>query len=132
MVSVNLPNQFPRPPDRLMHNEALPGNPYGAGYYLLDRPRLLQPTDAFGIAWVAAAVPTGIGQRVAAVTTYEDPIAQILVVKKDFAGVTFNGQVVDVLQDQDRVIFDDWINVQRVGVWVYTACALNLYWLVVF
>jgi hypothetical protein len=132
MVSLPLPFQFPIPPARLTQLEALPGNPYtGPGFFTLTRPRGPIPTDAYGIAWQAFP-PIGYGTRVWTVTTFEEPVAQLLVVKKDLLGVTLNGQVVDIDQDEGRLMFDESLNVEQVTLYVIAAAHVNLSWVLVF
>lgn len=132
MVSLPLPFQFPIPPGRLTQLSAIPGNPHnGPGFFTFTRPRGPIPTDAYGIAWQAFA-PAGFGYRNWTVKTFEEPVGQLLVVKLDFTGATFNGQVEDIDVDEGRLMFDETLNVQQVTAYVIAGASINFSWVLVF
>ena len=131
MVSIPVPLQFPVPPYRFTTLEALPGNPYnGPGFFTLTRTRGPVPVDAFGIAWQAFA-PSGFGYQNWTVKTFEAPVGEILVVKENLLGVTANGQVVELFQDEGYILFDEYPNVKQVTVYVIAAASVNFHWVLV-
>lgn len=132
MANLGIALQFPTPPLDLTHQEALAGNPYSAGVHLLDRVRGPINLDAYGIYWQAHLVPSGIGQTMGRnVTTFEQPIAQLLQVKMDILSVVQNGPMLPIVQDEGIMMFDEF-PILRVSAWIETGCELNFWWVVVF
>ena len=116
-----------RPPTILTSLEALPGNPYGPGLHLLDRPRGPINCDAFGFAWLFIATPVGVGRVARSVTTFQESLAQVLEVKTDITAATLNGEVYNLDQDEGRQYFSEF-PITRISVTILPATALNLYW----
>jgi hypothetical protein len=130
MVSIPIQNLFLSPPTIFTRLEALPGNPYGPGAHLLDRPRGPINLDAFGFGWLFIATPAGVGRVVRNVTTFEETLAQVLEVKQDITGATLNGEVYAIAQDEGRQLFSEF-PLTRINLWVAPATAINLYWVLV-
>jgi hypothetical protein len=124
-----LPLPFPHPPSILTSLEALPGNPYGPGSHLLDRPRGPINCDAFGFAWIFAGTPAGVGRTMGMPqTTYEEVLAQIVEVKSDVGATLFFGQTYNIQDDDGRIQFSEF-PIYRINAWVAPATLLNLYWI---
>lgn len=124
-----VPLPFPHPPSILTSLEALPGNPYLEGNYLLNRTRGPLETDAFGFAWQFIGTPAGVGQTLfVPATTFDIYLAAVMEVKSDIGGTTFNGEQYFLQQDEGRIQFSEF-PITRLSVYVLPACALNLYWI---
>jgi hypothetical protein len=129
MPQVSL-TELLRPPTFLTQLEALPGNPYGPGLHLLDRPRGPINCDAFGFGWLFIGTPVGVSQTARSVTRYGEPLAQVLEVKSDVTAATLNGEVYDIDQDEGRQYFSEF-PITRISVTILPACSLNLYWILI-
>jgi len=130
MVDLPINVQFPVPPTIFTRLEALPANPYAFGLHLLDRVRGPVGVDAFGFAWQFVLTPAGVGETVRSVTTFEEPLAQVLEVKNDITGATLNGKVYNLDQDEGRIFFSEF-PIRRISVDILPATTLNLWWILV-
>jgi hypothetical protein len=131
MVAVSIAQQLLNPPTIFTQLEHVAGAPFGAGLHLIDRVRGPIGVDAFGFAWLFTGTPAGVGQTVQAVTTFEQPLAQVLEVKQDITAATLNGRVLDLDQDEGRSYFSEF-PLLRLSVYVLPATTLDLWWILIF